>query len=56
MDTNPAADRNLQRLANTEWLREAADRHERRGETAWALLYRSDAARIEEEYATLAKH
>jgi hypothetical protein len=35
-------------MASPEWLREAAQRHERNGETAWAILYRNDAIRIEE--------
>jgi len=31
----------------SDWLRESAARHEQKGETVWALLYRNEAIRLE---------
>jgi hypothetical protein len=30
----------------SDWLRESAARHERKGEPVWALLYRNEALRL----------
>ena len=37
----------------SDWLREAAERHERKGFPVWALLYRNDALRLESDSLTL---
>ena len=49
MDTNPQPRKLVMVDATAEWLRDAADRHERNGEPVWALLYRNHAYRLERE-------